>query len=64
MIKIDIRETSDPGTCVYEIKINDKFITSFKHKREEGLSVCLLRAAEAVEKKDLLDFYFGIKDLL
>jgi hypothetical protein len=63
MIKIDIRETSVPGTCVYEIKINDKFITSFEHKREEGLSFCL-RVAEAVEKKELLDFYFGIKDLL
>ena len=64
MIKIDIGETSDPGVYEYEVKINDKFITSFKHKREEGLSICLSKAAEAVEKKDLLDFYFGIKDLL
>ena len=53
MIKIDIGETSDPGVYEYEVKINDKFITSFKHKREEGLSICLSKAAEAVEKKEV-----------
>jgi len=34
----------------YEIRINDVVKASFRHKREEGLTVCLRKAMEAVER--------------
>lgn len=36
----------------YEVRINDEVITTFKHNREEGLSVCLSKAAHAVLLKE------------
>ena len=30
----------------YEVRINDKVIGKFEHKRSDGLSACLLRAAK------------------
>jgi hypothetical protein len=36
------------GIHEYEIRINRDLIAKFKHKREEGLSVCLRKASEAV----------------
>ena len=38
------------GWHEYELRINAKVITTFRHKREEGLTKCLERAAEAAEK--------------
>ena len=38
------------GQQEYEVRINQEIITTFTHKREEGLAVCLRRAAGAVER--------------
>ena len=38
------------GWHEYELRINAKVIARFRHKREEGLTKCLERAAEAAEK--------------
>jgi hypothetical protein len=38
------------GAQNYEILINTKHITNFEHKFEDGLSLCLSRAALAVDK--------------
>jgi hypothetical protein len=35
---------------IYQIKINDTHITIFTHNRDDGLGVCLKKAAEAVKK--------------
>ena len=43
----------DPlGECSYEIRINERVITTFKHNRVKGLSACLKRAADAVDKSE------------
>jgi len=44
--------TGDEGVCVYEVRINDCVITSFKHNRANGLAACLESAAKAVRKAD------------
>jgi len=36
---------------MFIIVINKKVITTFKHKREDGLADCLRRAAEAVDEE-------------
>lgn len=36
----------------YELRINAKVVASFRHRREDGLSVCLDRAAKAAEKAE------------
>ena len=46
----------DPlGVCEYEVRINEKRITTFKHSRPEGLSKCLSEASRAVVQQDWLD---------
>ncbi len=43
--------TPDPkptGKHLYQIRINEKVVVTFDHYREDGLSVCLQKAAEAV----------------
>ena len=44
------------GWHEYELRINTKVIATFRHKREEGLTKCLERAAEAAEKAKLMEF--------
>lgn len=39
------------GWQEYELRINDHIITRFKHRREDGLTVCLLKAAAAAERE-------------
>lgn len=47
---VNVDENVRPrGIHTYEIRINYKTITRFTHKREESLSKCLSRAANAVE---------------
>jgi len=57
---IAIINISNPATSrglnQYEIRINEKVITHFDHKREDGLSKCLLRASEAVERAVVMDY--------
>jgi len=45
----------DPGgEREYELRINRELICTFRHKRSDGLAVCLKKASEAVKKtKDL-----------
>lgn len=38
------------GVHEYELRINQRVIARFEHKREEGLAVCLQKAAAAAEK--------------
>ncbi|MDP2902412.1 MAG: hypothetical protein Q8N96_04815 [Methylovulum sp.] len=38
------------GWNEYELRINEKVIATFRHKREEGLTKCLELAAAAAEK--------------
>ena len=38
------------GIHKYEVRINQKIITKFEHRREQGLGVCLRLAADAVDK--------------
>ena len=55
MIKIINKGGGDPkdimGTRWYEVWINDKFITSFQHKRANGLGACLFEASKAVDRE-------------
>ena len=44
------RNSSAPDERIYELKINHEIITTFKHKRNDGLAVCLQKASEAVAK--------------
>ena len=37
------------GPHTYSVRINRQEICQFDHKREDGLSACLLAAAKAVE---------------
>lgn len=43
------------GNHLYELRINKKLITTFEHKRSDGLAQCLYRAAEAVIRDRLLN---------
>jgi hypothetical protein len=44
-------DESDPfGERTYEVRINREVITTFKHKRGDGLGICLLKASKAVER--------------
>lgn len=42
------------GEHGYVLSINNKVICKFTHQREEGLSQCLRRAADAVAKEEVL----------
>lgn len=37
----------------YEVKINKKHIIYFKHRRDEGLGLCLQRAGQAIIDAEL-----------
>ena len=39
------------GWHEYEVRINQKIIAKFGHRREEDLAVCLRRAVDAVEQR-------------
>lgn len=44
------KHNSSFGIHQYELRINQKVIASFEHKREDGLAVCLQKAAKAAEE--------------
>jgi len=45
---------SDPGGLrTYEVRINQQVVCQFKHKRIDGLAVCLEKAAKAVRAHEL-----------
>ncbi len=42
----------DPfGVRMYEVRINSELITTFQHRRSDGLGRCLLEASKAVERQ-------------
>lgn len=41
------------GRHIYELRINEKVIATFTHRREEDLEKCLLKAAEAAKWAEL-----------
>jgi hypothetical protein len=43
-------ESNPLGERTYEVRINREVITTFTHKRSDGLGACLFAAAKAVEK--------------
>jgi len=50
------------GVRDYEVVVQNKSICKFKHKREDGLAVCLEKAAKAVRdqhEQDLLKIVRG-----
>ena len=64
IVNIDdnVRES---GMHKYELRINNKVITTFYHDREKPLHECLIAAAKAAESKakqrdkDLVRIWFG-----
>lgn len=48
---INVSDVCKPfGVHKYEVRINKTLITTFEHRREQGLVICLRQAAAAVEK--------------
>ena len=48
---VNVSEHDSPyGIHQYELRINSRVIAKFEHTREQGLAVCLQKAAEAAEK--------------
>lgn len=49
---VNVSENPTPtGEHKYEVRINREVQAKFKHKREDGLSVCLIKAAKAIEQQ-------------
>lgn len=46
-------EYSRTGIQQYEVRINDIKLSSFEHNSEEGMSVCLHKAAESLKNVDI-----------
>lgn len=44
------KNSSEFGVHEYELRINARVIAKFEHVREEGLAVCLQKAAKAAER--------------
>ena len=62
IVNIGPHDDPDPtGWRNYEVRINHKVITTFRHKPEHGLARCLCMAAAAVEdgRAKELQAYFG-----
>jgi len=51
---VNVGPHDDPnplGERTYEVRINRDVVTTFKHRRGDGLATCLMKAAEAVERQ-------------
>ncbi len=57
----NVRES---GPHVYELRINNFVVIHFIHNREEPLHECLLKAAIAVEEKQIPDSRGMVRPLL
>ena len=49
---VNIGPSTPSGVHEYEVRINTEMIARFWHDRENGLAVCLRRAADAVERTE------------
>jgi len=63
IVNVGPHDSPNPmGERKYEVRINKRVIATFEHERGDGLSVCLQKAARAVELesdcevKKLFDF--------
>jgi hypothetical protein len=45
------------GEHLYSLRINQRELCKFKHKREDGISTCLMKAAKEIEKNKWEVFY-------
>ena len=45
------------GVCKYEVRINKKVVGEFEHNRVDGLTVCIEKAAKAVERHKWIEGY-------
>ncbi len=45
---VNVSETYKKGIQTYEVRINREVITTFQHDYNDGLAICLQRAADAV----------------
>lgn len=56
IVNVGPHNDADPmGERTYEVRINAQVITTFRHKRSDGLGRCLLAASKAVEKQKWMD---------
>lgn len=56
IVNVGPHDDADPmGERTYEVRINKQVITTFRHKRSDGLGRCLLAASKAVEKQKWMD---------
>jgi hypothetical protein len=44
------------GPHPYEVRVNRELITTFVHNREDGLAMCLRRAADACDEAQAEEF--------
>lgn len=56
------KNVSPIGWQDYEVRINNRVITTFQHKREYGLAKCLELASKAVDKKNWEDVETFLED--
>lgn len=55
---VNVGPHDDPnplGERTYEVRINSRVITTFRHRRGDGLGQCLLAASKAVERQKWSD---------
>ena len=53
------------GLTNYEVRINADLITTFKHRRSDGLAPCLYLASQAVAQKranDIIDMMLSVTE--
>lgn len=51
---VNVGPHDDPdklGVRTYEVRINANVVCTFKHRRADGLGMCLLKASKAVERQ-------------
>ena len=51
---VNVGPHDDPdklGVRTYEVRINANVVCTFKHRRADGLGICLLKASKAVERQ-------------
>jgi len=51
---VNVGPHDDPdklGVRTYEVRINANVVCTFKHRRADGLGMCLLEASKAVERQ-------------
>lgn len=52
IVNMGPHDPKDPlGWRTYEVRINADVVTTFRHKRSDGLGKCLLEASKAVERQ-------------